>query len=99
MEDYLKLLDSVIGISGSGNFCKVIKTIEHANIVGAMTFENNWILYWKVKQNIHANIIVRIKDMQKVEDVDVILVHLTMPIISGGFNDGEDGRRLIIKVI
>jgi hypothetical protein len=37
--------------------------------------------------------------MQKVENVDLILVHLTMPIIIGGFNDGEDGHRLIIKPI
>ncbi len=37
--------------------------------------------------------------MQEVEDVVVILVHLTMPIIIGGFNCGKDGHRLIIKVI
>ncbi len=94
MEDYLKLLDYVIDISGSGNSRNVVKAIKYANSAGVKTFGITGHDSGELSKVAHSNIAVKINDMQKVEDVHIILVHLTMQIILYRLNKGKDGNSL-----
>ncbi|MCP4265485.1 MAG: SIS domain-containing protein [Candidatus Brocadiaceae bacterium] len=94
LKNYLKPLDCVIGISGSGNSRNVLKAIEYANTVGAKTFGITGYDGGALSNISHSSIIVKIDDMQKVEDVHMILVHLAMQILIEELNRGEDGHRL-----
>lgn len=70
--------DVVIGISGSGNSKNVLNAIDYANenngtTIGLCGF-NGGKLYHKVNLAILANT----HDMQKVEDMHIIIAHMTM---------------------
>ena len=70
--------DVVIGISGSGNSGNVLKAIEYANknkgkIVGLCGYSGG-----KLYGMVDIPILVKIDDMQKVEDVHMIITHMTM---------------------
>jgi D-sedoheptulose 7-phosphate isomerase len=72
--------DIVIGISGSGNSMNVIKAIEYANENGGITigfsgFDGGKLL--KIaRENIHAA-----ADMQKAEDLHLIIMHILTSMI------------------
>ena len=70
--------DLVIGISGSGNSGNVLKAIEYANenegkTVGLCGYSGG-----KLYGMVDIPILVKVDDMQKVEDVHMIVVHMTM---------------------
>lgn len=70
--------DVVIGISGSGNSPNVLKAIEYANnhngiTVGLCGYSGGE-LFKMVRIPVHANI----NDMQKTEDIHMIVVHISM---------------------
>ncbi|MFC5700645.1 SIS domain-containing protein [Cohnella faecalis] len=81
LENYLTPNDVVIGISGSGNSKNVLAAIEYANSVGAETIGLVGYNGGKLKQIASASIHVPIDDMQKVEDVHMIMDHLMMFIL------------------
>ena len=70
--------DLVIGISGSGNSVNVLKAIEYANNNGGVTAGLCGFSGGKLHQIVHVPILSRIDDMQKVEDVHMIVVHMVM---------------------
>ncbi|EFM12028.1 sugar isomerase (SIS) [Paenibacillus curdlanolyticus YK9] len=81
LENLLTPNDIVIGISGSGNSKNVVAAIEYANSVGAETIGLVGYDGGKVKQLADCSIHVPIHDMQKVEDVHMIMDHLMMGIL------------------
>jgi len=82
LEDRLKKNDIIIAISGSGNSKNVVKAVEYAkksgNTVIALTGYDGGALMKLADHPIHVNI----NDMQKVEDVHMVLDHLMSQIIA-----------------
>lgn len=70
--------DVVIGISGSGNSANILKAIAYANRHGGITVGlcgcSGGKLYHMVDIPIHA----KADDMQKVEDIHLIIAHMAM---------------------
>jgi len=73
--------DLVIGISGSGNSKNVLKAIEFAKenngrTVGLCGYQGG-----KLYEMVDIPLLAKINDMQKVEDVHMIVVHISMQAI------------------
>lgn len=68
--------DIVIGISGSGNSMNVIKAIEYANSNGGLTIGLSGYDGGKLLKCARENIHVPSFDMQKVEDIHLLILHL-----------------------
>ncbi|MDD3363441.1 MAG: HAD-IIIA family hydrolase [Syntrophomonas sp.] len=81
LENYLKPDDLVIAISGSGNSKNVILAIEYANSKGVKTFALTGYNGGQLKKIASNSMVVPVNDMQKVEDVHLMLNHLMMQII------------------
>lgn len=73
--------DVVIGISGSGNSMNVIKSIEYANKNGGITIGISGYDGGKLLKCAQINICVPIFDMQKVEDIHLLIEHLLTSLI------------------
>ena len=74
--------DLVIGISGSGNSKNVLKAIEYANrnngrTIGLCGYEGG-----KLYDMVDIPLLAKINDMQKVEDVHMIIVHMSMQAVT-----------------
>jgi D-sedoheptulose 7-phosphate isomerase len=74
--------DLAIGISGSGNSTNVLKAIDYVNAnkgktVGLCGFDGG-----KLMDMVDIPLLANINDMQKVEDVHMIVVHMSMQAIS-----------------
>jgi D-sedoheptulose 7-phosphate isomerase len=70
--------DLVIGISGSGNSKNVLKAIAFANQNGGVTAGLTGYSGGKLIDLVDIPILAAIDDMQKVEDLHVIVVHMAM---------------------
>ncbi|MCX8052450.1 MAG: SIS domain-containing protein [Armatimonadetes bacterium] len=68
--------DVVIGISGSGNSPNVLRAIEKANEMGAITIGWSGMGGGKLAQVAQKSIVVQSDNMQRIEDVHLILGHL-----------------------
>lgn len=73
--------DLVIGISGSGNSENVLQAIQYANNNGANTIGLSGFSGGKLAKIVKIPFIVRIDDMQKVEDIHMIIVHMIMQAV------------------
>lgn len=76
LETFLEPDDVVIAISGSGNSPNVIKAVEVANRMGAVTIGLTGFSGGKLAQTAHKSIVVASDNMQRVEDVHLVLGHL-----------------------
>lgn len=81
LKNFLKKDDVVIGISGSGNSKNIIKAIEYANSIGAITIGltgyNGGILKTISTFSVNTNI----NNMQITEDVHMSLCHMVYDIL------------------
>lgn len=68
--------DVVIGVSGSGNSMNVINGIETANRVGATTIGLAGFRGGKLKEACKQCLVVQSENMQRIEDVHMILLHI-----------------------
>src|SRR5207248_145891 len=68
--------DVVIGVSGSGNSMNVINGIEAANRAGAVTFGLAGFQGGKLKTATPHCLVVKSDNMQRIEDVHMILLHI-----------------------
>lgn len=73
--------DLVIGISGSGNSENVIKAIHHAKQNNGKTIGFSGFSGGKLAQMVDVPFVVKVDDIQKVEDIHMILVHMIMQAI------------------
>jgi D-sedoheptulose 7-phosphate isomerase len=89
LKNYLESRDIVIGISGSGNSKNIVNAIEYAKSKNVETISlvgyNGGILKEISDYVIH----VPINDMQKVEDLHMVLDHLMMKILINYFKGGK----------
>lgn len=70
--------DVVIGISGSGNSKNVLNAIEYANAHGGTTVGLCGFIGGQLHRSVHIPILAQVADMQKVEDIHMIVVHMAM---------------------
>ena len=73
--------DLVIGISGSGNSENVLKAIRYANNHQGVTIGWSGFAGGKLAQTAQVAFVAEVDDMQKVEDVHMILVHMLMQAV------------------
>ncbi len=74
--------DVVIGISGSGNSENVIKALEYANANEGTTVALTGYNGGKLKKIAMYSVHVNVDDMQIVEDLHMMMDHLSMKVIS-----------------
>ena len=70
--------DVVIGISGSGNSENVLRAIDYANNNGGTTVGLCGYSGGKLFQRVDIPVLAKVDDMQKVEDIHMIVVHMSM---------------------
>ncbi len=80
LKNFITPNDMLIGFSGSGNSPNVIKAVEHANGIGASTIGFTGFEGGKLGQLASSALIVPSHDMQKIEDLHMIIVHMIMQI-------------------
>jgi D-sedoheptulose 7-phosphate isomerase len=76
LDSMLEPGDVVIAISGSGNSPNVLRAVEKANEMGAVTIGWSGFSGGKLAQLAQKSIVVASDNMQRVEDVHLILGHL-----------------------
>ncbi len=84
LKNYAEPGDVVIGISGSGNSPNVLRAIEYAKDHGCVTVGVCGYQGGKLKALADHCFHVKVDDMQIVEDVHMILVHILMKILCVG---------------
>jgi D-sedoheptulose 7-phosphate isomerase len=78
LKNFLRPGDVVMGISGSGNSPNVLKAIEYANQRGGFTVGLSGFEGGKLARLVQMPVVVPVHDMQKVEDVHLIIFHVAM---------------------
>lgn len=81
LKNFFRPGDMVIGISGSGNSGNVLKAIEYANHNGGLTVGLCGYNGGKLLNLVDIPLLAKVNDMQKVEDVHMIIVHISMQAI------------------
>jgi D-sedoheptulose 7-phosphate isomerase len=78
LKNFFNKGDLVIGISGSGNSENVLQAIRHAGANGGKTAGISGYAGGKLADLVDIPFVARVDDMQKVEDVHMIVVHMIM---------------------
>lgn len=81
LKNFLRPGDVVIGISGSGHSKNVIKAVEYANENAAVSVAFTGFDGGKLAKIAKTSIVVGANDMQKVEDIHLIMTHMIMQIL------------------
>ena len=81
LKNFLLPGDLVIAISGSGNSANVLKAIEYANQKGAITVGLTGFNGGKLATLAQVPVHVPVHDMQKVEDIHMMLFHVAMQVL------------------
>jgi D-sedoheptulose 7-phosphate isomerase len=82
--------DLVIGISGSGNSENVVRAIRYANENGGKTIGLAGYSGGQLGQLVDIAYVAASDDMQKIEDVHMIIVHMIMQAVHGALHDTVD---------
>jgi D-sedoheptulose 7-phosphate isomerase len=90
LKNFFHPADLVIAISGSGNSRNVLKAIEYANTHGGRTVGLSGYDGGKLAQLAQTPLIAPVNDMQKAEDVHLILFHVIMQILCARLHDPSD---------
>ena len=80
LKNFITPEDMVIGFSGSGNSTNVLKAVEYANGIGARTVGITGYQGGKLGRLASTALVVPSDDMQKIEDLHMIIVHMIMQI-------------------
>jgi len=83
LKNFLRKEDLVIGISGSGNSENVLAAIRYAGKKGAKTIGLSGYSGGKLAGMVDVSFVVPVDDMQKIEDVHMIIVHMIMQAVYG----------------
>lgn len=78
LKNFLKKDDLVIGVSGSGNSKNILKAIEYANKNGGKTFGICGFGGGRLKGIAQKSLVINSNDMQKIEDMHMIVFHCVM---------------------
>jgi D-sedoheptulose 7-phosphate isomerase len=89
LKNFLQPGDVVVGISGSGNSENVIKAVSYAKAKGAKTIGLSGYNGGKLAQIADIPFVAAVNDMQKAEDVHMIVVHMLMQYLCKALNSGK----------
>lgn len=78
MKNFLRTGDVVIGFSGSGNSQNVVKAVRYGNEHKAITIGFTGFDGGELMKTANISLLVPINDMQKIEDIHLVLTHLIM---------------------
>ena len=81
LKNFFEKGDLVIGISGSGNSENVLQAIRYAGAHGGKTAGISGYAGGKLADLVDIPFVARVDDMQKVEDVHMIVVHMIMQAV------------------
>jgi D-sedoheptulose 7-phosphate isomerase len=81
MKNFFNAGDLVIGISGSGNSENVLRAVRYARENGGKTIGLSGFSGGELARIADTPFVARIHDMQKVEDVHLIVVHMIMQAV------------------
>ena len=81
LKNFLQAGDLVIAISGSGNSPNILRAIEYANQKGAVTVGLTGFNGGKLAGLAQLPVHIPVNDMQKVEDIHMMLFHAAMQIL------------------
>ena len=81
--------DVLIAISGSGNSPNVLKAVEVANSLGAITIGITGMGGGKLAKLAHKSIIVQSDNMQQIEDIHVVISHLVFTCLYREINSNK----------
>ena len=83
LKNFFKPGDLVIGISGSGNSKNVLNALSYAKENGGRTIGLTGFSGGKLSRIVDVAFIAEVDDMQKVEDMHIIVVHMVMQAVYG----------------
>ena len=89
MKNFFNPGDLVIGISGSGNSENVLRAIRYAKDNNGRTIGFSGYSGGKLADLADVSLVARVDDMQKVEDVHMIIVHIIMQAVYKTLNNGQ----------
>lgn len=78
LKNFMNAGDLIIGISGSGNSENIIRAVRYGNENGAGTYGLCGCGGGRLRDAAHNAITVQSNDMQKIEDIHLIVVHAAM---------------------
>ena len=78
LKNFMKADDLLIGISGSGNSENVLRAVSYGNDHGGRTFGLCGFGGGKLKGLAQKSIVINNNDMQKIEDLHMIVFHCAM---------------------
>lgn len=90
LKNFLNPGDIVIGVSGSGNSKNVIRAIQYANERGVTTIALSGFDGGEIVKIAKFSFVAPVYDMQKVEDVHLIVSHVIMQILHKKLRLGSD---------
>jgi len=88
MKNFFKPGDLVIGISGSGNSENVLQAIRYANEHKGVTIGLSGYSGGKLSTLVDVSLVADIQDMQKTEDVHMIVIHMIMQAVFKALHPG-----------
>jgi len=91
LKNFMNEEDIVIGFSGSGNSENVLKAVEFANKNGGVTIGFSGFDGGRLSKITKISLVVPINDMQKCEDIHLILCHLIMQTMNKLLKTESDG--------
>ena len=90
LKNFFRSGDLVIGISGSGDSENVLRAIRYASENGGKTIGLTGYSGGKLGQLVDIAYVAASDDMQKIEDVHMIIVHMIMQAVHGALHDTVD---------
>ena len=90
LKNFMNPGDVVIGVSGSGNSKNVIRAIQYANERGVTTIALSGFGGGEIARIARFSFVAPVHDMQKVEDVHLIVSHVIMQILHKKLRLGSD---------
>ena len=89
LKNFFRTGDLIIGISGSGNSENVLRAIRYARDHGGRTIGMSGYSGGKLADLVDISLLVPAEDMQKVEDMFMIAIHMIMQIVNGILHPGQ----------
>jgi len=89
LKNFFRADDLVIGISGSGNSENVLRAIRYAIQHGGTTIGLSGFSGGALSKLAEISFVAEIDDMQKIEDVHMIVVHMLMQAIHRSLHAGS----------
>lgn len=92
LKNFFRPGDLVIGISGSGNSENVIRAVKYAGLNGGQTIGLCGFSGGRLANLADIAYVVNIDDMQKIEDVHVIVIHMIMQAVHTALHDRQQSE-------